>query len=271
MDYFHNGNYNIFLGTYTALERTQNPSQNTYYKIIAAQNQYFRNQFGISDSDYQKTAVQLLEEALYKYNTASHFLETMWGVHHYLEQPIHGLPENYDFIFTNHNDNITFLLSALLDQSLYSWRSFLDFYLKYLLFFTTEKNIETMSTSSFKKYMQQVIEQGTSPKAQKTWEYIRESVFDKTYNGNKELWGDLLRSLRDKTTHRKLIRPTLQKKKNQEGYDILWPEIRGYTYPLLVQHEFENNAYLMLLDLFEVLYEFPWVTGPFKPNMFVQK
>jgi hypothetical protein len=262
------GNFKIFLGLYTALERTQSPSRNTYYKMIAAQHKYFRNQYGLIESEFQETANGLLEEAMYKFNVASYFLETMWGVHHYLENPTKGLPESFDFVYTNETDNLTFILSSLLDQSLYSWRSFLDFYLKYLLHFTTGRYIETASTASFRKNMQQAISSGNSEKAESIWKYIRNHVFDETYNGENEYWGDLLRSLRDKTTHKKLIKPTLEKKTNQKGYDIFWPQINKRSYPYLVQWEFENNAYKMLLDLFEILYEFPWVTGPFKPNTF---
>ncbi|MEA3327611.1 MAG: hypothetical protein U9R53_09975 [Chloroflexota bacterium] len=93
-------------------------------------------------------------------------------------------------------------------------------------------------------------------------------VLEQTFGGSKQRWGDLLRSLRDKTTHQKLIKPTIEKIPNQEGYEISWPMINHQTYPELVQREFENNAFEMLRELFPVLYGFEWKSGPYKIGMY---
>jgi hypothetical protein len=89
--------------------------------------------------------------------------------------------------------------------------------------------------------------------------------------GNKQCWGDLLRSLRDKTTHQNLIKPTLNNKENQQGFSVTWLTIGGQNYSELAQWEFENNTFEMLRDLFPILYGFKWIADPYKPEMYASQ
>ena len=129
-------NYSIFSGLYTTLARTRETTQNAYYKVLEAHRQYFINT-GLDFSDHHEKSKELLDNALHKFYLGAFALEQIWGVHNYLKFTDQGLPNSYDVNMTTRQNEIVFLLSALLDQALYSWRSFLDFYLKYLLFFVT--------------------------------------------------------------------------------------------------------------------------------------
>jgi len=262
-------NYLMFLGLYTALARTRNNAQYTYYKVQAAQRQYFINDTGLIFSDEQKKSIELLDEALTKFYYGAFALEQLWGVSDYLKVADRGLPEFYDTNITTHQNEIVFLLSNLLDQALYTWRSFLDFYLKYLLFFITGEYVITMSIKNYRKISKKYIDRNPDDrKAIQIEEYIKTEVLCQTLGGKKQCWGDRLRSLRDKTAHQQLIMPTLVEKENQQGFLITWPKIGGREFTREVQEEYENGAYEMIRDLFPVLYGFKWIPGPFKPGMY---
>jgi len=78
----------------------------------------------------------------------------------------------------------------------------------------------------------------------------------------------LLRSLRNKTTHNTLIKPTIEEKENTQGLKINWPTIKGVNFANLAQINFENKAFDMIRELFPVLFEIEWKPGPYKPGMF---
>jgi len=162
-----------------------------------------------------------------------------------------------------------FFYPLSLDQVLYSWRSFLDYYLKYLLFVVTGEYVVTMKTKVFRKGIENHIDKNPNDqRAIQIAKYVKSKVLCETFGGEDQCWGDLLRSLRDKTTHQKLIKPTLVQRENQQGYSISWPTIGGQNYSELAQWEFENNAFDMLRELFPILYKFNWIAGSYKPGMF---
>lgn len=265
-------NYSVFLGLYTALARTRSSAQNTYYKVLEAQKQYFKTNSESEFTEDQEKTIELLDEAMHKFYLGAFALEQLWSVCHYLEIADRGMPESYNSSMTNRQNEIVFLLSALLDQALYSWRSFLDFYLKYLLFFITGEYVPKMSIKDYRKKIAKYIEQNPNDqKAIQIEKYIITKVLCKTLGGDGICWGDFLRSLRDKTTHQKLIKPTIVEKENQQGFVITWPTIGGHNYSELAQWEFENNAFEMIRDLFPILYDLDWVAGLYKAGMYAKK
>ena len=262
-------NYSIFFGLYTALARTRKSAQNTYYKVLEAQRQYLIGISGGDFSDEQEKAMTLLDDALHKFYLGAYSLEQLWSVHDYLEIADHGMPYFFDSKMTIQQNEIVFLLSSLLDQSLYSWRSFLDYYLKYLMFVSTNEYAITMSTKNFRKGFENHINKNPDDlKARNIYRYIKSKVLCQTLGGEDHCWGDLLRSLRDKTTHQKLIKPNIEERENLQGYKISWPMIGGKNYSEIAQWEFENNAFEMLRELFPILYGFDWIAGPYKPGMY---
>ncbi|NMC45973.1 MAG: hypothetical protein GYA52_03995 [Chloroflexi bacterium] len=269
MGAFYRENTSIFYGLYNALLRTQDSSQNLYQKVLEAQQQFFINQNENTDGKFQDTVCELLDEALHKFYIGSYILEQLWGVHDFLKNTNDDISQLVNEQITSRSNSIEFLLSILLDQSLYSWRSFLDYYFKYLLFFITGKYILTMSTKEFWKIFNGYIENNPEDeKAKMVLNYIKNKVLHEKEDRSNLIWGDLLKSLRDKTTHQKLIKPTVIENENRSGFIISWPTIAGQNYSELVQCNFENNAFYMFTDLFPFLYGFDWVSGPFRSGMF---
>jgi len=262
-------NYKIFLGLYTALSRTKSSVRVLYFKILEAQKQYFLNLENDTEPETQEMTFELLDDAMHKFYLGSYALEQLWGIQNYLKVADHGLPNAFDSNLTNKQNEITFLFAAIFDQALYSWRSFLDYYLKYLLYFLIGDYQITMSTKKFKNSISNYVDE--NPKDEKVIEtemYIKEKVLSQTFGEEYSSWGDLLRSLRDKTAHQKLITPTISKQPNQIGYLITWPTIHGQSYSELAQQGMENPAFEMLRKLFPILYGFDWIPGPFKEGMF---
>lgn len=261
-------NFTIFNGLYTTLTRTRDFAQHAYYKIIEAQKCYFLGASSSSLTQAQEKVVALLDEALHKNYWGTLSLEQLWATHHHIEHPDRPLPDFYQIPMTTGQDEIEFLFAFLLDQVLYTWRSFLDYYLKYLLYFLTGVDEETISTRKFKRSMGRYLQNNDDDRCLKVFTYIKTHVLNITYDGDCECWGDLLRSLRDKTTHQKLIKPTLTLRTNCKGYLVKWPTIQGRNYATLAQHEFGNEAFEMIRELFPILYGMEWKTGPYQPGMF---
>lgn len=266
LDEFNKGNYYIFRGYHAAIERTRSSARNVYYKVIAAQKEYFRSTSGILITDEQLKIIEILEESMHKLYSASLAVEQLHGVTNYLKFTDRSLPDLYDALLTSSQDEIVFLLSSLFDQTLYTWRSFLDFYLKYLLFYCTGDYILTMSIKEFKKKMRMWINTHEADKSNVVYDYLRNNVLCREFGGGEVGWGDYLRELRDKTTHQKLIMPTIRQNQNKAGYIISWPTINGQNYSELAQLNFENMAFKMIMDLFPILYNIKWVNRPYKPD-----
>lgn len=256
-----NENYLMFLGQYTAISRIREYAQKTYFTVVNGQRKYFFRNTGLDLSEQQILIIDTLDNAMHKFLYGSISLEQLWGVTHHLENGKQGLPKTIDNGITIKQNEIIFLLSYLLDQALYSWRSFLDFYLKYLLLFVTGRNELNISTKKFMDNFQNYMKKyPNDKKASEVFSYINENVLNRTFNKEygKECWGDLLRSLRDKTTHNKLIMPTIKKKENLHGFIISWPTIREINFAELAQTHFGNKADDMVHKLYSVLYNVEW-------------
>ena len=261
-----NDNQIIFDGLYTAVSITENDTKNVYRKVIEAQRHAFKN-VGADPLDNEEI-LDLLEDAMYKFYTAALALEELWSIHEFLQVADQELPELYDRDITNNFTKIEFLLTALLEQALNSWRSFLDFFLKYLIRLLTGKYIVSMSINDYKSEMKDYLKNNPEDrKAEIIDKYIRNKVLCQTLHGETESWGDILKSLRDKITHQKALRPTLVERKNSHGIEIKWPTVKDKDYPELIQ-DFENGAFDMIKTFFPEIYGLDWIAGPYKIGMF---
>ncbi len=258
--------YSAYQATYS---RTSPHNINIYKKIIEAHQQQSFNTYGAKIPQSSKVGGELLEEALAKFCLGSFALEQLWCIHHYLEFADHDILVDKNFNLLDKKSGIVFIFTALLDQVLYTWRSFLDFYLKYLLFTITGHEVVNISLGLFQKSIENHIKEfPNDQKAINIQKYIKSNVLNIYYGGNKQCWGDLLKDLRDKTTHQKLIRPSFTLKKNKLGFQIPYLTIRNHSLSELAQWEFENAAFEMLQNLFPILYGFEWKSGPFKTGMY---
>lgn len=258
--------YSAYQASYS---RTSPHNINVYKKINEAHQQQSINTYGAKIPQSSKVGGELLEEALAKFCLGSFALEQLWCIHHYLEFADHDILVDQNIDLLDKKSGIIFIFTSLLDQVLYTWRSFLDFYLKYLLFTVTGRKVVNISLRSFRNSIEKHIKKFPNDhKAINIESYIKSNVLNTYYGGKKQCWGDILKELRDKTTHQKLIRPSFTLKKNKLGFQIPYLTIRNYSLSELAQWEFENEAFKMLQELNPILYGFEWKSGPYKPGMY---
>jgi hypothetical protein len=87
------------------------------------------------------------------------------------------------------------------------------------------------------------------------------------YGSNPNNWGTLLQSLRDRITHRDIIRPSFDSNESLAG-DVLfdWPTLQGKTYDRFCQY-MQNGMFSLIQDISAIMYDLEWKSGPFKPGM----
>lgn len=262
MDIF-NDNIEIYKGLKKTFQRMKEGSKNAYLKIFYAQEHYFSNNPEL-DTDFLEESRELLKAALRKFEYAVMVGEQMHSIREVRILRDNSHLQSYYAVPSEGEGEVPFLDELLFDQSLFLWRSFLDFYLKYLVYFCTTKSIVNMNVSEFNKAYKNVEE---NSKAHKVFEYFRKKVFnEESQNSN---WGNILRSYRDKTTHNTLLNLTMKEVISRTGQTTLEPTTQGQEVSHFVQETFENNVFYMLHDLMPILYNVEWIAGPYKSGMYV--
>jgi hypothetical protein len=261
LDFFKDEN-EIYRGLQVTYKQMLSITQNAYLKIHQAQENYFKNHPTLS-TKYIEESRTLLEESLQKFEYS-----VMVDIQMHSIREVRGLrvnPNLQDLISVPAGSygEVPFLDSLLFDHSLFLWRSFLDFYMKYLVFFCTSKKEIHMSVKRFDSALAREEENSVSSQVR---DYFRQNVFNEKSKGKKSDWGNTLRSFRDKTAHMELLKLTMMSVKTRTGQTIMEPTTHGEPVSYFVQNTFENNAFEMLCELQPILYGVKWVPGPYRPD-----
>ncbi len=257
------GEKQIYNGLLAAAKEVKDITSNAVLKVAAAQEHYFKQNPSL-ESIFVNTSRELLGDALRKFTYSA--LTTV---------QLHSLRNMNDFIAIEpFNDskliwdleagNEEFICSILFDNALFLWRSFLEFYMKYIRYFCTGINTSNMSTKEFFKKM----EKSNDPKTTSVLSYFKEKVFNEKVEFDDKNWGNVLCSFRNRTAHQKVIKPTWEEAWSLGNRTRKQPTVRGKSVANLVQTMFENNAFLMLVNLLPVLYETKWQAGPYREGMY---
>ena len=258
-----NDNIEIYKGLQKTFQRRKGGSQNAYLKILYAQEHYFGNHPELR-SKFKEESKELLQAALRKFEYAAMVGEQMHSIREIRYLRVNPHLQGYYAIPPESENEVPFLDELLFDQSLFLWRAFLDFYMKYIVYFCTEKYIVNMSVKEFNKAFSKV--PGNS-KSKEIYDFFQKKVFNKkSQNCN---WGNILRSYRDKTAHNELLSLTMREVETRTGQTVLEPTTQGQEISYFVQNTFENNAFYMLRDFVPILYDVDWITGLYKPEMYL--
>lgn len=255
-------NIEIYKGLQTTFQSMLGGTQNAYLKILHAQDHFFTNHPEF-DIPFQEESRALLKSALRKFEYVAMVDEQMHSIREIRSlranphlQGCYSIPEES-------GDEFPFLDELLFDHALFMWRSFLDFYMKYLVYFCANVYVENMSVREFNKNLKKAAEDS---KSQKVFSYFQEEVFnEKTKSKN---WGNLLRSLRDKTAHNKLLVLANDKIVTRTGQEILEPTINKQPVSLFVQNNFGNNVFYLLVKMTPILYDVEWIPGPYHNGIY---
>lgn len=262
MTYIERDNVEIYRGLQRTFHRMQWSSQNAYLKIIHAQERYFRDNPEL-DTYFIQNSKQLLNAALRKFEYAAMVGEQLHSLREVRLLRVNPHLQRYYSVPPEGENEFPFLDELLFDQALFTWRSFLDFYMKYLVYFSTTKYVVNMNVKEFTKAMNASVE---NSKAKKIYDFFQKKVFnEKSQNCN---WGNILRSYRDKTAHNKLFSLTMKEVETRTGQTVIEPTTQGQEISFFVQNTFENNAFEMLRNLFPILYHLEWIAGPYRPGIY---
>lgn len=259
---FEHDNIEIYKGLQKTFQRMRWASQDAYLKILHGQEYYFANHPELSPSRIENSR-ELLKAALRKFEYAAMIGEQLHSIREIRSLRVNPYLQRYYEIPQEGDNEFPFLDELLFDQSLFQWRSFLDFYMKYLVWFSTEKYEVNMNVGEFTKAFSKV--PGDS-KSKEIYDFFQKKVFnEKSQNCN---WGNILRSYRDKTAHNKLLSLTMKEVETRTGQTVIEPTTQGQEISFFVQNTFENNAFEMLRNLFPILYHLEWIAGPYRPGIY---
>ncbi|MBW1669484.1 MAG: hypothetical protein JRJ66_15855 [Deltaproteobacteria bacterium] len=190
---------------------------------------------------------------LHKGMLTSLHLEQLWAMSEYFRSDLlyefNNLPQEVSW-----NDTHIIIGNMFLESFLYQARSLLDFYQSYICVLLGTKTPRYMSRKKFSRAMKK------SPKhfGEKPLiinEYFDEKVFIEG------AWGNILKSLRDKITHKDIIKQSYEgTEKYMQKVLLNWPTIQGKTYERLCQ-EIENGYFGMIVETSEILFDLEWKPG----------
>lgn len=259
---FERDNIEIYRGLQKTFQRMRSSTQGAYSKILHAQDHYFKCNPN-PDSNIIENSRLLLIAALRKFEYAAMVGEQLHSLREV--RSLRGNPhlQRCYAIPAEGENEFPFLDELLFDQSLFIWRSFLDFYMKYLVYFSTKNYVVNMNVKEFTKAMNACVE---NSKAKMIYNFFQKNVFnDETQNSN---WGNILRSYRDKTAHNKLLSLKMKEVETRTGQTVIEPTTQGKELSFFVQHTFEDNAFAMFQELQSILYEVEWISGPYHSGIY---
>lgn len=161
------------------------------------------------------------------------------------------------------SDDEQVLVSFALESFLFEARSFLDVYMIFVcLLLRTGFTKGYMSKSRFYDELDKVVEPSLAQKAKWIKQYFETRVFG--YEENQETsisrndWGTLLRSLRDRISHRDVISLSFEsKEKFIADIRLDWPTIKGLTYHSMAE-TIGNGIYTLFHQGLCHIYELKW-------------
>lgn len=255
-------NIEIYQGLQATYQQMLDSTQNAYLKIHQAQETHFKNHPALSAKFIQESRA-LLEDSLRKFEYSVMVDIQMHSIREVRYLRVNTNLQDLNVVQREKSGEVPFVDSLLFDQSLFLWRSFLDLYMKYLVFFCTNKKEVYMSVEKFNKAFNRAEENTVSSHVR---DYYKEHVFNTDTERKNNNWGNILRSFRDKTAHMKLLKLTTMPVVIRTGQTLMEPAIHGEQVSYFVQTMFENNAFEMLRVLQPILYGVEWYTGPYKPE-----
>ena len=247
----------MYLGLLAAKKEfdTVNPSFKP--KIIYAQKLFFERN-NIYDSEYIQRCDELLELVLYRDAAAYFTLEFF-----------HSIRNTKDYCSAYIADvkidkgNDFFLHQVLLDQYLLFAYASLEYYLKYIYYFCLQKD-------PYEKGRNQILDElkhSDNERAIKTHQYIGNHVF-KSNKKEPPLWGNKLNKLRNFTAHEKLVEIGTIQRKNLLQVTREEPALEGQQIAHYLESKFAAHSMLMFIKMNSLLYDIPWVPGPFHERIY---
>lgn len=250
--------HKMYVGITATVKVVLNRTNHAYNKSFQAQQLYF-NSIGIpTDNEYTQRCAELITNALVKYQYGVMMTEQLQAIK--IISAIKAISRNkgeedLDTLAGNEEIKIENLTNIILfENALFQWRSFLDFYMKYLIYFLCKEEVDRIKVKIFYQKLSTV----NTNKSRKIIEYFAKKIFNKSNSA----WGSELDALRNIVTLEDILKPEMSLVDSIGRVKRLRQTIGNKELVEFVQ-DVENACFWMLTELCPILYERKWYTGPF--------
>lgn len=242
------------------VEKTRSQTKETLFKLRQMQEIYLKR----SSERYSNSHINRIKRHFasveFKFLLTCIHLEQLWALSEDarfdLVDAVANSLERLDW-----TANQSIIGSLFLESFLFEARSFLDVYMFYICLIMGIDNPGTMKVTKFKQHMKSRKETSFEKRATQLLKYFEQQVFGKDH------WGELLRSLRDKISHRERLSPSRNGSETLLGKVLLdWPTLRRKTFDRFCQ-DINNGMFEMLCETSPMLFELEWKSGPYKPDL----
>lgn len=254
------------------LRKSTAHEQGVRQKVLLMQRIYLGRRGGM-DTKIITNLDLLLDQALDKFYKSTFIHEHIWALSH---------ADRSRWVEVLNHQDASIACDAMTEQMVQVYfecllleaRTFLAFYMNYLCYFLSEGRIDKkfgLQLNDFAKGIKKLNAEGNQ-KANIIEEYFLNNVMDIYIEGKAAKtshWGDLLKSLRDKITHYKLLtfgRNGTEKIGMGGRVRFDWPTIQGRTIDRFGQ-EITNGMFELLMDVSPVLYELEWKSGHYRSDL----
>ncbi len=253
-------------GQIAALQEASSYSLGHIMKIEKGQETFFKkNQ--ISEPVFVSKSDDLLSGVTYRYLTSAMVMEQL-----------HSVRNSNDFRhlsiikLTQQSEGFDYIIQeTLMDQYLLLSAAFIDYYLRYTLYFLTKEELIRFNVYDILNKLKE----SNNLKANQAYEYLTDNVLfhkEKDYsntNLDKEaFWGTRLKDLRNMTAHERRIELALLPRTNSLGVTKIEPHLQNQSIAHFLQTKFDNNILSMLTAMHPILYGVEWGTGIYYEGMY---
>lgn len=224
-----------------------------------------------SDLYSQKEIEELgdsLQSVTYKFALSAMALEQLWALSHNTRFSVWSAIEN-SLSSLDISDNDLLLCSFGLETFLLQSNAFIRFYMLYLCLLLKTGVEGHITKDKFEKQLANVVEPRFRTKSDQILKYFSTNVFGeyKPDAAFRQDWGSLIKSLRDKISHRDRIRASFHSEEFLlDEIRFNWPTLQDATYDRFCQ-EMQNCMFAMIEDLTPVVYERDWMPGQYNEQL----
>lgn len=221
---------------------------------------------------YTKNEIHLinyyLRATLYKFILSNICLEQLWTLSSLKRNEVYIALEN-SLDKLDVDDQELLMISFVFENFLLQSKTFLDFLMLYLTIILKTGHNGSISRDKFFKSLRNVKDDLFKVKSLKISKYFESNVFgtsDWNILHTKD-WGSLLTSLRDKISHRDIIKSVFKSNEYLFGDIFLnWPTLHNITYDRFCQY-IQNGMFTLFPEVTPILFDLKWETGMYHDKM----
>lgn len=238
-------------------------------KVELMQHIYLQKHSDLYSTDEKRQIQYYLKAVLYKFQLSACTLEQLWSMSHSKRDDVYlAIANGLDRL--DCTDEELLAVSLVFEEYLFIARSFLDFYMLYLCLVLKTGHEGSISLEKFYSSLKRSNIDRLVTDVSKVDSYFQTKVFAESSKDwlAPENWGALIKSLRDKISHRDIIKRSFDSEETLlDAVTFDWPTLRGMTYDRFCQY-MENGMFTMLTNVSSIIYGLEWIPGVYNSDMY---